>query len=291
MTAYLQYLLTGLTIGGIYALVALGFYIMWSAVRAVNFAHGDTLMLGAVVSVALMWTGVPLILGIPLAIAAAALFGVMLERFAVRPLNDGPSSIGWMLSTIAIGLMLEAFVTVTFGSDPRALPSPLMQKPIQIAGAGIYLQELLIPMVAVALIVVLDVFYKRTVLGRAMRAVALNPVAAGLMGIDVKRIGAISFGAAAALGAFAGILIAPVIQVSAAMGVLLGLKGFLVAIVAGISNARGIVIVGLAYGVLERFVEGFGSTAAREVVGFTAMILLLLAFPNGLFGKREVQKV
>ncbi len=291
MTAYLQYLLTGLTIGGIYALVALGFYIMWSAVRAVNFAHGDTLMLGAVLAVVLMWTGLPLVLGIPLAIAAAALFGVLLERFAVRPLNHGPSSIGWMLSTIAIGLMLEAFVTVTFGSDPRALPSPLMQKPIQIAGAGIYLQELLIPAVAVALIFVLDVFYKRTVLGRAMRAVALNPMAAGLMGIDVKRIGAISFGAAAALGAFAGILIAPVIQVSAAMGVLLGLKGFLVAIVAGISNARGIVIVGLAYGVLERFVEGFGSTAAREVVGFTAMILLLLAFPNGLFGKREVQKV
>ncbi|MGL4638001.1 MAG: branched-chain amino acid ABC transporter permease [Beijerinckiaceae bacterium] len=291
MTAYLQYLLTGLTIGGIYALVALGFYIMWSAVRAVNFAHGDTLMLGAVLAVALMWTGIPLPLGIPLAIAASALFGVLLERFAVRPLNHGPSSIGWMLSTIAIGLMLEAFVTVTFGSDPRALPSPLMQKPIQIAGAGIYLQELLIPVVAVALIFVLDVFYRRTVLGRAMRAVALNPMAAGLMGIDVKRIGAISFGAAAALGASAGILIAPVIQVSASMGVLLGLKGFLVAIVAGISSARGIVIVGLAYGVLERFVEGFGSTAAREVVGFTAMILLLLAFPNGLFGKREVQKV
>lgn len=291
MTAYLQYLLTGLTIGGIYALVALGFYIMWSAVRAVNFAHGDTLMLGAVLAVALMWSGLPLVLGIPLAIAASALFGVLLERFAVRPLNYGPSSIGWMLSTIAIGLMLEAFVTITFGSDPRALPSPLMQKPIQIAGAGIYLQELLIPIVAVGLIFVLDIFYKRTVLGRAMRAVALNPMAAGLMGINVKHIGAISFGAASALGAMAGILIAPVIQVSAAMGVLLGLKGFLVAIVAGISNARGIVIVALAYGVLERFVEGFGSTAAREVVGFTVMILLLLLFPQGLFGKGEVQKV
>jgi branched-chain amino acid transport system permease protein len=196
-----------------------------------------------------------------------------------------------MLSTIAIGLMLEAFVTITFGSDPRALPSPLMDRPIQLMGAGIYPQELLIPAVAIALIFVLDAFYKRTMLGRAMRAVSLNPVAAGLMGIDVKRIAALSFAAAAGLGAFAGVLIAPVIQVSAAMGVILGLKGFLVAIIAGISNARGIVIVGLAYGVLERFVEGFGSTAAREVVGFTVMILLLLAFPQGLFGQREVQKV
>jgi branched-chain amino acid transport system permease protein len=291
MSAYIQYTLSGLTIGAIYALVGLGFYIMWSAVRAVNFAHGDTLMLGAVLAVALMWAGVPLPLGIPLAIAATALFGLLLERIAVRPLNHGPSSIGWMLSTIAIGLMLEAFVTVTFGSDPRALPSPLMDRPIHILGAGVYLQELLIPAVAIGLIFVLDAFYAKTMLGRAMRAVSLNPIAAGLMGIDVKRIAAISFAAAAALGAFAGLLIAPVIQVSAAMGLILGLKGFLVAIIAGISNARGIVIIGLAYGVLERFVEGFGSTAAREVIGFSAMILLLLIFPQGVFGKREVQKV
>jgi branched-chain amino acid transport system permease protein len=291
MSAYIQYTLSGLTIGAIYALVGLGFYIMWSAVRAVNFAHGDTVMLGAVAAVALMWAGLPLVVGIPLAILVTALFGVALERVAVRPLNHGPDSIGWMLSTIAIGLMLEAFVTITFGSDPRALPSPLMDRPIQIMGAGIYPQELLIPAVAIGLIFVLDAFYRRTMLGRAMRAVSLNPVAAGLMGIDVKKIAAISFAAAAGLGAFAGVLIAPVIQVSAAMGVILGLKGFLVAIIAGISNARGIVIVGLAYGVLERFVEGFGSTAAREVVGFSVMILLLLAFPQGLFGAREVKKV
>jgi branched-chain amino acid transport system permease protein len=282
MSAYLQYTLSGLTIGAIYALVGLGFFIMWSAVRAVNFAHGDTLMLGAVLSVAMMWSGLPLVVGILLAIAIAALFGLLLERIAIRPLNHGPASIGWMLSTIAIGLMLEAFVTVTFGSDPRALPSPLMDRPIQILGAGVYPQELLIPAVTVGLVFALDAFYAKTMLGRAMRAVSLNPVAAGLMGIDVKRIAMISFAAASALGAFAGILIAPVIQVSAAMGVLLGLKGFLVAI---------IVIVGLAYGVLERFVEGFGSTAAREVIGFSVMIVLLLLFPQGVFGKREVQKV
>lgn len=291
MSAYVQYLLSGLTIGAIYALVGLGFFVMWSAVRAVNFAHGDTLMLGAVLAVALMWAGVPLLFGIPLAILISALFGVLLERFAVKPLNHGPSSIGWMLSTIAIGLMLEAYVTVTFGSDPRALPSPLMDRPIQFLGAGIYPQELLIPVVAILLLVALDAFYKKTMLGRAMRAVALNPAAAGLMGIDVRRIAAISFAFAAGLGAFAGVLIAPVIQVAPTMGVILGLKGFLVAIIAGISNARGIVVVGFAYGVLERFVEGFGSTAAREVVGFTVMILLLLAFPQGLFGKKETQKV
>jgi branched-chain amino acid transport system permease protein len=238
-----------------------------------------------------MWTGLPLLIGIALAIMATAVFGVFIERVAVRPLNHGPSSIGWMLSTIAIGLMLEAFVTITFGADPRSLPSPLMDKPISIGGAGIFPHELLVPVVAVALLALLDWFYRATMMGRAMRALAQNPMAAGLMGIDVKRLALISFSAAAALGAFAGILAAPIIQVSATMGLLLGLKGFLVAIIAGMSNARGIVIVGFAYGVLERFIEGFGNTSLREVLGFGTMIVLLLLFPNGLFGRRDLKKV
>lgn len=291
MSAYIQYLLSGLVIGAIYAMVALGFYIMWSAVRAVNFAHGDTLMLGSVIAVTLMWSGVPLYAGVPLAIAIAAVFGVLIERFAVRPLNHGTSSIGWMLSTIALGLMLEAYVTISFGSDPRALPSPLMDTPIMIMGAGVFMHELLVPVAAVALLFALDGFYRHTMLGRAMRAVAQNPMAAGLMGIDVRRMASFSFAVAAALGALAGILVAPIVQVSATMGVLLGLKGFLVAIIAGMSNARGIVIVGFAYGVLERFVEGFGNTALREVVGFSVMIMLLLIFPKGIFSPKEVQKV
>ena len=291
MSAYVQYFLSGIVIGGIYAFVALGFYIMWSAVRAVNFAHGDTLMLGAVIAVALSWAGIPFFVGIPLAIIFAVIFGMFIERFAVRPLNHGPSSIGWMLSTIAIGLMLEAFVTVTFGSDPRSLPSPLMDQPIVILGAGVFIHELLIPVAAIVCLLALDWFYKHTMIGRAMRAVAQNPVAAGLMGIDVRRMALVSFGAASALGAFTGILAAPIIQVSASMGVLLGLKGFLVAIIAGMANARGIVIVGFAYGVFERFVEGFGNTALREVMGFSVMILLLLMYPKGIFAPQEIKKV
>ncbi len=291
MSAVIQYTLSGLVIGGIYAIVALGFFIMWSAVRAVNFAHGDTLMLGSVLAVVLMWAGVPLWIGIPLAVLASALFGLVIERFAVRPLNHGPSSIGWMLSTIAIGLMLEAFVTVTFGADPRSLPSPLMKEPIAIGGAGIFPHELLVPVAALLLLAALDGFYRHTMTGRAMRAIAQKPQAAGLMGIDVRRMALLSFAAASALGAFAGILAAPIIQVSATMGLLLGLKGFLVAIIAGMTNARGIVIIGFAYGVLERFIEGFGNTSLREVLGFGSMILLLLLFPNGLFGRREVNKV
>lgn len=291
MDTYVQFFLSGIVIGAIYSIVGLGFYIMWSAVRAVNFAHGDTLMLGSVLAVVLMWQGVPLYLGIPIAVLIAAVFGVLIERIAVRPLNQGPSSIGWMLSTIAIGLMLEAYVTISFGSNPRSLPSPLMDQPISIFGAGVFLHELLVPVAALALLFALDWFYKHTMIGRAMRAVAQNPMAAGLMGVDVKRMASLSFAVAAGMGALAGILIAPIVQVSATMGVMLGLKGFLVAIVAGMSNARGIVIIGFSYGVLERFVEGFATTSAREIVGFTVMILLLLIFPKGVFSPKEVQKV
>jgi branched-chain amino acid transport system permease protein len=137
----------------------------------------------------------------------------------------------------------------------------------------------------------LHVMQRRTLVGRAMQAVAYNRQAAALMGIDVDRIVMFSFGLAALFGAGAGVLVAPVIQASASMGVLLGLKGFAVAIIGGITSGPGVVLAGLAFGVMEKFVEGYVSTAAREIVGFSAMILVLLAFPQGLFGRREIFKV
>lgn len=291
MSAFLQYVFSGLSIGAIYGLVGLGFYMMWSTCRAVNFAHGDVLMLGAVLAVVLLDQQVPLFIGIPLAIMASAIFGMFLERFAVRPFNKKSSDINWMLTTIAIGIMLESFVNITFGSFARALPSPGVDKAITIAGAGVYPQELLLPVFAIAAMLLLETFYRKTMVGRAMRAVAYDRMAASLMGVNVNRITMISFGLAGAFGGLAGILIAPIIQVSASMGVLLGLKGFAVAIIAGISNPVGVVVTGLLYGVMEKFVEGYISTAAREVVGFSIMIVMLLLFPQGVFGRKEIVKV
>ena len=291
MSALLQYVLSGLSIGGIYGLIGLGFYIMWSTCRAVNFAHGDVLMLGAVLAVVLLDQQVPLFIGIPLAIVACAVFGMLLERFAIRPFNKKSSAISWMLTTIAIGIMLESFVTITFGSFARGLPSPGVEKAITLGGAGVYPQELLIPIFAIVAMFLLEAFYRKTMVGRAMRAVAFNRLAASLMGINVNRITMLAFGLAGAFGGIAGILIAPIIQVSASMGLLLGLKGFAVAIIAGIANPVGVVVTGLVYGVLEKFVEGYISTAAREVVGFSIMIVMLLLFPQGVFGRKEVVKV
>ncbi|MEW6393037.1 MULTISPECIES: branched-chain amino acid ABC transporter permease [unclassified Afipia] len=291
MTTTIQYILSGLAIGGVYALVALGFHIMWSSAKAVNFAHGDTLMLGAVLAVLGVDAGLPLAVACALGVAAGAVFGVLLERFAVRPFATSSTSIGWMLTTIAVGVMIESLATIQFGGFSRPLPSPGVKSAIHIFGAGVYPQELIIPVVAVLIMIGLRLMQRHTLVGRAMQAVAHDKRAAALMGINVNRIVAFSFGLASLLGAAAGVLVAPVIQVSATMGTLVGLKGFAVAIIGGITSAPGVVIVGLGFGVMEKFVEGYISTAAREIIGFGIMIVVLLAFPQGLFGKREVTKV
>ena len=291
MSAVVQYLLSGLAIGGIYALVAIGFHVMWSAARAVNFAHGDTLMLGAVITIVLLDRALPIPLAIMAAIAVCIVFGVLLERFAIRPFAKQAQSIGWMLTTIAIGIMLESYATIAFGSFARPLPSPLVDEPVRIFGAGVFPQELLIPVAAIAIVLILSWFQNRTQLGRAMRAVAFNSTAASIVGINVSHVMMFSFGLAAALGGIAGILVAPVIQASATMGLLLGIKGFAVAIIGGITSAYGVVIAGLLYGVIEKFVDGYISTAAREVVGFSLVIVVLMIWPQGLFGRREVTKV
>jgi branched-chain amino acid transport system permease protein len=289
--AIVQYLLTGLSAGSVYGLIALGFYVMWSAAKAVNFTYGEMFMIGGVLTVVLMELGVPLPVAAVIAIATAALAGAVIERAFVRPFNREANSIGWMLTTIAVGIMLESAATATYGPLGRPLPTPLVEQPLRIGGSGIYPQELLLPLAAVIITFALEFFYKRTVLGRAMRAVAFNRVAAGLVGIDADRITLVAFAMAGALGALAGFLIAPVVQASASMGVIVGLKGFMVAIIAGIANARGVVIAGVLYGVAEKFIEGYLSTAARDAIGFTLMVLLLLLFPQGLVGRKEIQKV
>ncbi len=291
MEAILQYLLTGLSAGAIYAMIALGFYVMWSAAKAVNFTFGDVFMLGGVLTVVLRELGLPLPLAAASAIFIAVLAGAVIERVFVRPFNREANSIAWMLTTIAVGIMIESSTTATYGPLGRAMPTPLMEEPVRIGGAGIYWQELLLPVVLLVLTLALEAFYRRTVLGRAMRAVAFNRVAAGLVGIDADRITLFAFGLAGGIGALAGFLVAPIVQASSTMGVVVGLKGFLVAIIAGIANAPGVVVMGLMYGVLEKFVEAYLSTAARDAIGFSVMILVLLLFPQGVFGRREVKKV
>lgn len=291
MGALVQYFFSGLSIGGVYALVAIGFYIMWTTARAVNFAHGETLMMAAVLTIVLHDRGIPVVIAGALALIVCVLFGIVLERYAVRPFLAQAQSVGWMLTTIAVGIMLESYATIAFGSFARPLASPLVEKPIHILGAGLFLQELLVPLAVLAILVLLTLFQRRTQLGRAMRAVAFNPTVASLVGVNVSRIMIFSFALAAGLGGLAGLLAAPVIQASATMGLMLGLKGFAVAIVGGITNVYGVVLAGFAYGVVEKFVDGYVGSAAREAVGFSLVIAILMIWPQGIFGSRDTVKV
>jgi len=180
LQAIIQYLLTGLSVGSVYAMVGLGFCVMWTAAKAVNFDFGQIFMLGGVLAVVLLNLGVPLIAAAIGAVIAAAVASGVIERVFIRPFNREANGTGWMLTTIAVGTMLESATTALFGSEPRGLPTPLMTQPLRIDGAGIYPQELLLPVALVVVGVGLDLFYRKTMVGRAMRAVAFNRTAAGL---------------------------------------------------------------------------------------------------------------
>jgi branched-chain amino acid transport system permease protein len=288
---YLQLLISGLALGSMYGLVALGYHITWVTSRTMNFAQGTAVMAGAVVAygfhVGLGW---PLPASIAATVLALLAYGVLIERIAVYRFFRAGSA-AWLLSTIACGIIAENTAMLLFGKDARAFPSALTQKPILVGGAGFYPQELLIPVVGLFLVGVVQLFYHRTAYGKQLKAVAWNAEAAGLMGIHIPRAVMAAYGLSAILAAVAGVLLAPILNVAATMGTIIGLKAFAVAIIGGLSSAPGIIIAGLGYGVAESFVAGYISTGAREIVGFALVILVLIVRPWGLLGARPTRRV
>lgn len=286
-----QLVFSGLALGSMYALVALGYNITYATSRTVNFAQGQSVMVGAVVAYALYvgagWPFVPSVLATLLALAA---LGVLVERVAVRPFLAS-ASIAWLLATIALGVIAENVAMLAFGKDARAFPSSLAQRAVTVLGAGVYPHELLVPVVGVALMVLVELAFRRTLAGRALRAVAFDHDAARLMGIDVTRTISAAYALSSVLAGVAGILLAPLLNVSATMGTTLGLKGFAVAIIGGIESARGIVLAGVLYGIVEAIVAGYLGTGVREILGFALVVLVLLARPWGLFGVAAPRRV
>jgi branched-chain amino acid transport system permease protein len=256
-----------------------------------NFSQGHAVMAGAVVAytvfVALGW---PFPLALVITLAALACYGALVERIAVRPffLRASPA---WLLATIAVGIIAENVAQLTFGKDARAFPSPLMRKPIFVGSAGFYPQELLVPVVGLLLMGVVQLFYHRTSYGKQLKAVAWNPEAAGLMGINIPRAVMASYALSAILAGVAGVLLAPLLNVAPQMGTTIGLKAFAVAIIGGLTSAPGIVIAGLGYGLVEAFTAGYISTRAREIVGFGLVILVLVLKPWGLMGDKPSRRV
>jgi branched-chain amino acid transport system permease protein len=286
-----QLLVTGLALGSMYGLVALGYHITWATSRTMNFSQGHAVMVGAVIAWALVVAlGWPLPIGLLATLLALAVFGALIERVAVRPFFRA-SSPAWLLSTIACGIIAENVAQLLFGKDARAFPSALTQRPILVGGAGFYPQELLIPVVGLGLMALVQLFYHRTRYGRQLKAVAWNAEAAGLMGLNVPRAVMASYALSALLAGVAGVLLAPLLNVAPTMGTIIGLKAFAVAIIGGLTSAPGIVLAGLGYGLLEAVVAGYVSTGAREIVGFALVILVLVVRPWGLLGAPPARRV
>ena len=287
----LQLAVSGLALGSMYGLVALGYHITWVTSRTMNFSQGHAVMAGAVVAWGLhVGAGWPLAAALPATLAAAALFGALVERLAVRPFFTAASPV-WLLSTIAFGIIAENVAMLAFGKDARAFPSALATRPVLIAGAGVYPQELLLPVVGLGLMGAVQLFYHRTFYGKQLKAVAWNAEAAGLMGIRIPRAVLTAYALSSALAGAAGVLLAPLLNVAPTMGTLIGLKAFAVAIIGGLDSAAGIVVAGLVYGLIESFVAGYLSTGAREIVGFAVVIFMLMVRPWGLGGSRPARRV
>ena len=280
-----QFIVSGIAIGSVYSLIALGFQITYSASNTMNFSQGASVMLGAVVCYLFNITwGWHIAIALPLSLIVCAVFGLIVERIAVRPFAvDGSNS--WLLTTIAVGIIVENLVMLTFGKEVRAYPSPLVQTPIDILGFGVFPLELLTPVICIAIASGLRLFFTRTLWGKAFLAVSENPDTAKIMGIDVEGAIALSFALSTVLAGVAGILIAPTYNVSSSMGTLLGLKAFATAIIGGLNNPWGIAASGILYGIGESLAAGYFGGSYREIVGFTLVVLALTLKPSGLFSR------
>ena len=283
--------ISGLGLGSMYGLIALGFHVTYVVSNTVNFSQGSAMMLGAVLGYTFAVTfGWPLPLAAMTALAACALVGAVIERTLVRPFAERGSN-AWLMATVAGGIVLDNLVLFTFGKEPRGFPSVLAMKPVQIFGAGVYPLQLVIPVAGVAIAILLQVVFSRTRLGKSLLAVVQNPDAAKLMGINVRLAVTVSFMISTALAGLAGLLIAPLFSVHSDMGTLFGIKAFAVAILGGITSASGVMLAGLAYGLLEAMITTYLGSVYTQIIAFSVVILALAFMPNGLMGRAAVNKV
>lgn len=290
MTELLQFVFSGLTVGAVYALVALGFTLIYNASDVVNFAQGEFVMLGGLTTVFLGMAGVWLPLAGLLAILITVLVGLALYKFAIEPAR-GAAAVTLIIITIGASIFLRGIAQIVFDKRFHALPHWFGQQPISLGGASILPQSLVVLASALVTVVLLFYFFERTLFGKAVLATAANRLAARLTGINTDVVVGFSFAVSAAIGALAGILIAPITLTSYDVGTLLALKGFAAAMLGGMGNPIGAVVGGLAVGLLESLSAGLISSKYKDAIGFIVILFVLFAMPNGLFGKARVERV
>lgn len=290
MAELLQFISSGLTVGAIYALVALGFTLIYKASDIINFAQGEFVMLGGMMTVFATLAGVPLALAALIAVIATTTIGVALHRLAIEPAR-GASPVALIMITIGASIFLRGMAQIVFDRRFHSLPALFGADPIQFGGAAILPQSLVVLASATAIVTLLWLFIDRTMLGKAVIATAANRLAARLIGVDTRRIVEFSFAVSAAIGAIAGILITPIALTSYDAGTLLALKGFAAAMLGGIGSAAGAVIGGLLIGMMEAFAAGYVSSNYKDAVAFLIILAVLILIPQGLFGRAKVERV
>jgi branched-chain amino acid transport system permease protein len=287
----IQYAITGFTVGSIYALVAIGFNIIYNVTEIINFAQGEFVMLGGLFMVFFATVlGLPIFAAFGLTIAVVVAVGIMMERFAIFPAKDA-SVLTTIIITIACSILLKGAAMYGWGKDPFALQPFTDHKPFLVLGAALFPQSMWVFGTTLVVVFVLTLFFKRTRFGRAMIASSDNPEAAQLMGIDVKTMVMVSFGLSAAIGAIAGIVITPISLMEYDRGALLGLKGFGAAVLGGLGHFPGAVIAGFVVGLMESFCAGLLSSGYKDAAALLVLLLALFLKPSGLFGSKEVLRM
>jgi len=290
MSEFIQFVFSGITVGVIYGSVALGFTVIYNASHVVNFAQGEFVMLGAMLTVFGIAAGIPYPAAATLAVAATALVSIALYDLAIRPARNAPV-FALIIITIGASILIRGIARVAFSTSFFSLPPVAGNQPILIGGAVILPQSLVVIGGTIAIVIALWLLLHKTLLGRGLLATSDDPMAARLVGINVRSIIRLSFVVSAVIGALSGILIAPIGLASYDMGTLLALKGFAAAMLGGMGNPAGALIGGLLVGLSEALSAGYISSDYKDATAFIIIILVLFVFPNGLFGKGGYERV
>lgn len=290
LAEFLQFLFSGITVGAAYALAALGFTLIYNASNVINFAQGEFIMLGGMLAVYFSQAGLPMPVALLLAIVVPAVVGVMLEKLAIEPVKAA-EPVTLIIITIGASLVIRGLIQVWLGKNTFSLPAFSGDAPLQILGATLLPQSLWVLGITAIVVMALWYFFNRTLLGKAMLATSFNRVAAELVGINTNGVLFLSFAMSAALGALGGILVTPLTLTSYDVGIMLGLKGFVAAVVGGLGNGLGAVLGGLLVGILEAMGAGYISSAYKDAMPFVLILLILFFLPRGLFGGKSTERV
>ena len=292
MEILLQLIYSGIALGMIYAVIAFGYQLTFATSDTLNFGQGEALMLGALVGLTLVDSfGMNYWLALPVVGVFGLMQGALVERVGVRPAIKIKSEFGWIMSTIALGIIFKNVAENIWGRDDLKFPSPLPEAPIKLLGANVLPMELLVIAGALLMMLAVEFFNRKTIYGKAVVATFNDRDAAKLMGINTGLVITFSYALSSLTASFAGVLIAPLTLTGATMGAVLGLKAFAVAIIGGLTSGMGIIVGGIILGIAETTTGFYISTGYKDVPGLVLLLLVLAYKPAGLFGKTAIKKV